>query len=69
MFLETAARVLCIVWVSSHSFGAGIVHRLFFFLVSLICKECSEKFSELFSIGSTGWETGSANLSGFVRVV
>ena len=42
---------------------------VFFFLVSLLCKECSEKFSELFSTGSTGWGTGSASFSGFVRIV
>ena len=39
------------------------------FLVSLLCKECYDKFSELLLTGSTSWETGSASLSGFVRVV
>ena len=29
-FLEIAVRVLCIVWVRSHSFGVKIVHRLCF---------------------------------------
>ena len=29
MFSGTADRALDIIWVSSHSFGVGIVHRLF----------------------------------------
>ena len=27
LFLKIAVRVLCIVWVKSHSFDVGIVHR------------------------------------------
>ena len=30
LFLGTTIRALGTVWVSSHSFGIGIVHRLFF---------------------------------------
>ena len=29
-FSEITVRVICIVWVSSHSFGVRIIHRLFF---------------------------------------
>ena len=68
LFLEIAVRVLCIVWVSSHSFGVRIVHRLNFF-VSLLCEECFDKFSELFSTESTGWGIESSSLSIFVGVV
>ena len=32
MFLGTSVRALGIVWISSHSFGVGIVHRLFFWI-------------------------------------
>ena len=38
-----------------------------FFLVSLLYKECSEKFSELFSTGWTGWGTGSTSFFGFCK--
>ena len=31
MFSGTTVRALDIVWVNSHSFGVGIVHRLFIF--------------------------------------
>ena len=31
LFSRKAVRVLCIVLVSSHSFGVGIVHSFFFF--------------------------------------
>ena len=40
--------------------------NFFFFLGSLLCKECSENFLEYFSIGLTYRGTGSASLSGFV---
>ena len=68
MFSEIAVRVLCIVWVSSHSFDVRIVQRLFF-LASLIREECFEKISKFFSIGSIGWGIGSTSLSIFVGVV
>ena len=55
--------------VLSHSVSELYTVCFFFFLVSLLCKEFSEKFLELFSIGSIGWGTGSASFSGFVRVV
>ena len=32
MFSGTTVRAICIVWVSSHSFRVGIVHRLFFYI-------------------------------------
>ena len=38
----------------------------FVLLDSLLCKECSEKFCELFSTNSISWETGSAGLLGYV---
>ena len=41
----------------------------FFFWDSLLCEECSNKFSELLSTRSTSWGTGSASCSGFVGVV
>ena len=40
--------------------------HLLFFLDSLLCKECSEKFRELFPTGSTGWRTGSKDSLGYV---
>ena len=43
LFSGKAIRELVIIWVSSHLFKVRIVHH-FFFLDSLICKECSKKF-------------------------
>ena len=62
--LQPHFRALGIVWVISHSFGAGIVHHLFFWI--LLCDKCSEKILELFSTSSTGWGTGSAGSLGSI---
>ena len=58
-----------VLFVSVLSHSLSELYTICIFLVSLLYKECSEKFSELFSIGSIGWRTGSAKLSGFVRIV
>ena len=58
-----------VLFVSVLSHSMSELYTVCIFLVSLLCKECSEKFSELFLIGLTGWGTGSASFSGFVRVV
>ena len=56
-------------FVSVLSHSVSELYTVCLFFVSLLCKECSEKFLELFSTGSTGWGTGSASFSSFVRVV
>ena len=58
-----------VLFVSVLSHSVSELYTICIFFVSLLCKECSKKFSELFSTGSTGWGTGSASFSGFVRVV
>ena len=58
-----------VLFVSVLSHSVSEFYTVFLFLVSLLCKECSKKNSELFSTGSTSWGTGSASFSGFVREI
>ena len=44
-----------VLFVSVLSHSVLELYTVCIFLVFLLCKECSEKFSELFSTGSIGW--------------
>ena len=49
MFSRTVVRVLCIVWVISHSSEIGIIHRCFFFRVPYSTRNVLTKF-DIFSL-------------------